>query len=100
MASQADTHATRYHRQARCRRLQLPTERGMIVEASYQIVFPIRQSLHRHRSKPPKRSRGRGDCQGPIAFEATTRALPLSLPQCAQPSDVCCATSAIHMRVC
>jgi hypothetical protein len=58
MAYQVDIHATRYHRRARRRRRQVPTEEGGDNRGlkAYQAVLPNRQPLHRRRSEPPGRS--------------------------------------------
>jgi hypothetical protein len=104
MASQADTHTTRYHRRAHRRRRQVPMEEGGggTTEASKPIrlscqtasLFPDADKSH----QGGVRWVG-GNCRGPMASQAATRALP-PLPPSARPSDVHCDASAIHMHVC
>jgi hypothetical protein len=84
MASQADTHATHYHRRARRRCRQVPTEeRGGGAQ-------PRPQNLPGCTAKPPASSPAQiratreeqggrwvgGNCRGPMASQAESRVLP------------------------
>jgi hypothetical protein len=103
MASQADTHATRYHRRARRRRRQVPTEEGGggTTEASKPTRLSCQTASLFIGVDQSHQGGARwvgGNCRGPMASQAATRALP-PLPSSAQPSDVHCDASAIHMHV-
>jgi hypothetical protein len=103
MASQADIHATRYHRRDRRRHRQVPTEEGGQLRPQSLPGCPVKppaSSSAQIRATREERG-GRwvgGNCRGPMASQAATRALP-PLPPSARPSDVHCDASAIHMHV-